>query len=83
MEQCNEDSYLASSLCSLTFLRTHHPEFWNAFPLNNDELINLYNNQHTLDSYSILQSDTINDIISVLGEEDHVKGSTVSQKSLY
>ena len=83
MQNFNKDSYLASSLYSLTFLRNNHPEFWKAFPFFNDELINLHNGQASLDSPSIYQADTINDIIPVLGEEDHVKGSTVSQKSLY
>ena len=77
MQNFNKGSYLASSLYSLTFLRNNHPEFWNAFPFFNDELINLHNDQASLDSPSIFQADTIDDIIPVLGEEDHVKGSTV------
>ena len=78
-----KDSYLASATYCLTFLRNQYPNFWKQYPLSNGELIDLFN-ENPLTALDTTHSyDTIDDIIPQLEVDEHVKGSTISSRTLY
>ena len=78
-----KDSYLASALYCLTFLRNKYPTFWKQHPFHNSELINLHNENPLTAPDTTRNNDIINDIIPELEIDDHVKGSTISSNTLH